>query len=88
MSVALVEQLARCFWMGDREGAMALLHPQVRIQQPGSLPHGGWYDGHDGVEKMGAVFARHWDRTITDPRPSWRPGPARPPATAPSGPSP
>jgi ketosteroid isomerase-like protein len=68
MSVALVERLARCFWFGDRDGAMELLHPQVRIQQPASLPHGGWFEGRDGMEKMGAVFARYWERTIEDPR--------------------
>jgi ketosteroid isomerase-like protein len=68
MSVALVERLARCFWVGDREGAEALLHPQVRIEQPASLPHGGWHEGRDGMAEMGAAFAQHWDRTIADPR--------------------
>ena len=68
MSVALVERLARCFWVGDREGAEELLHPQVRIEQPASLPHGGWHEGRDGMAAMGAAFARHWDRTIADPR--------------------
>lgn len=68
MTVALVERLARCFWVGDRDGAAELLHPQVRIQQPASLPHGGWHEGRDGMAEMGAAFARHWDRTIEDPR--------------------
>ena len=68
MSVLLVEQLGRCFRVGDREGALALLHPQVRIQQPASLPHGGWHEGYDGMAKMGEIFAQHWDRTIDDPR--------------------
>jgi ketosteroid isomerase-like protein len=68
MSVALVERLARCFWVGDREGAEELLHPQVRIEQPASLPHGGWHEGRAGMAEMGATFARHWDRTIADPR--------------------
>jgi len=68
MSVALVEQLARCFWVGDRDGARELLHPRIRIQQPASLPHGGWHEGLDGMDKMGAVFAQHWERKIADPR--------------------
>jgi ketosteroid isomerase-like protein len=68
MSAVLVERLARAFWLGDREGAMAFLHPDIRIQQPASLPHGGWHKGHDGMAKMGEAFARHWERTIDDPR--------------------
>lgn len=66
--VALVHEMARRFQAGDRDGAFELLHPQFRIQQPASLPHGGWHRGRDGMVEMGAEFARHWDRTITDPR--------------------
>jgi ketosteroid isomerase-like protein len=47
---------------------MALLHPDLRIEQPPSLPHGGEHRGHDGMAAMGAAFARHWTRTIEDPR--------------------
>jgi ketosteroid isomerase-like protein len=68
MSVALVEQLARCFFVGDRDGARALLHPRIRVQQPASLPHGGWHEGTEGMDAMGALFAEHWDRRIADPR--------------------
>ena len=67
-SVELVEELARRFRAGDRDGAAELLHPDFRIQQPGSLPHGGWHRGPEGMAAMGAAFARHWDRTIDDPR--------------------
>jgi uncharacterized protein len=66
--VGLVEDLARRFQAGDREGAMALLHPELRIEQPASLPHGGPHHGHEGMAAMGQAFARHWDRTIADPR--------------------
>ena len=66
--VELVEEMARRFGSGNFEGAFALLHPEFRIQQPGSFPHGGWHDGSEGMVAMGAVFAQHWDRTITDPR--------------------
>lgn len=62
--VALVEELGRRFQAGDRDGARALLHPQIRIEQPASLPHGGWHHGPAGLEAMGASFADHWDRTI------------------------
>jgi ketosteroid isomerase-like protein len=64
----VVRELARRFGAGDRDGALALLHPAVRIEQPASLPHGGLHHGHDGMARMGAAFAEHWDRTITDPR--------------------
>ncbi len=67
-NVALVEELARRFQSGDRDGAMQLFHPDVRIEQPASLPHGGWHVGPDGMAGMGVEFGRHWDRTIADPR--------------------
>jgi ketosteroid isomerase-like protein len=60
--------MARRFSAGDRRGALALLHPDFRIEQPASLPHGGWHRGADGMAQMGAEFGRHWDRTITAPR--------------------
>jgi uncharacterized protein len=67
-AVEVVRELARRFRSGDRDGALRLLHPKVRIEQPPSLPHGGWHHGHDGMGAMGATFARYWDRTIDEPR--------------------
>lgn len=64
----IVEELSGRFQSGDREGAFALYHPDLRIQQPDSLPHGGWYDGVAGLARMAEEFGRHWDRTIDDPR--------------------
>ena len=65
---AVVEELARRFGAGDLDGARALFHPDLRIEQPASLPHGGSHHGLDGMAGMGAAFAQHWERTITDPR--------------------
>jgi hypothetical protein len=66
--VGLVGELARRFQAGDREGAMLLLHPDLRIQQPDSLPHGGWHLGHEGMDRMSAAFGRYWARTISNVR--------------------
>jgi uncharacterized protein len=66
--VDVVRELSRRFQAGDREGAFALFHPDIRIVQPVSLPHGGVHEGHAGVVDMGTRFAEHWDRTIADPR--------------------
>lgn len=66
--VELVNEMARRFQAGDRDGAFELLHPEFRLQQPASLPHGGWHHGREGMIEMGTAFAQHWDRTITDPR--------------------
>lgn len=63
----LVEELGRRFRAGDWDGATALLHPSFRIQQPATLPHGGWYEGAEGMGAMSAEFARHWTRTISEP---------------------
>jgi ketosteroid isomerase-like protein len=64
----LVEELARRFGAGDRERAMKLLHPDFRIQQPESLPHGGWHYGADGMANMATTFGHYWDRTIGELR--------------------
>jgi ketosteroid isomerase-like protein len=64
----VVFELSRRFLAGDREGAAALLHPDLRIDQPPSLPHGGVHRGPAGMAAMGAAFAGHWDRTIGAPR--------------------
>jgi hypothetical protein len=47
--VEIVAELARRFAAGDGPGASALLHPKIRIEQPASLPHGGWHTGLDGM---------------------------------------
>jgi hypothetical protein len=65
--VELVQELGRRFRAGDRDGAFELLHPDLRIQQPVSFPHGGWHSGHDGMLEMSTSFGRYWTRTITDP---------------------
>jgi ketosteroid isomerase-like protein len=64
----VVSELSRRFEAGDGAGAMALFGDDVRIEQPASLPHGGWYCGHAGVAEMGQAFGRHWARQITNPR--------------------
>ena len=63
-AAAVVAELGRRFRAGDRDGARALLHPDLRIEQPASLPHGGSHHGPDGMDAMGAAFAEHWERTI------------------------
>jgi uncharacterized protein len=63
-AAAVVAELGRRFRAGDRAGARALLHPDLRIEQPSSLPHGGSHHGPAGMDAMGARFAEHWDRTI------------------------
>jgi len=62
--VGLVTEMGRRFSAGDRDGAFALLHPDFRLEQPASLPHGGWHAGTDGMMAMGVTFAGVWDRTI------------------------
>jgi uncharacterized protein len=65
--VELVQELGRRFRAGNQVGAFELLHPDLRIQQPASLPHGGWHSGHEGMLEMSGSFGRYWTRTIADP---------------------
>ena len=66
--VAVVIEMNRRFQSGDAAGAFALFHPDVVVEQPGSLPHGGAHKGHEGVAAMGAAFGEHWTRAIENPR--------------------
>jgi ketosteroid isomerase-like protein len=64
----LVTELARRFMAADGVGAFALFHDDIRLEQPLSLPHGGWHEGKAALGTMGHVFGQYWDRTIVDPR--------------------
>jgi len=64
----IVTELSPRFAAGDGAGALALFHPDIRIEQPASLPHGGSYHGHAGVAAMGESFGRYWERSIDNPR--------------------
>jgi ketosteroid isomerase-like protein len=64
----LVGELSRRFQSGDVDGARAIYADGIRLQQPTSLPHGGWHEGLVGLDAMAATFASHWDRTITGAR--------------------
>ena len=64
----VITELAKRFMAGDGAGAFALFHDDIRIEQPASLPHGGWHEGKDGMAAMGAVFGQYWTRVIEDPR--------------------
>jgi ketosteroid isomerase-like protein len=64
----IVRQLAERFLAGDRAGALELFSPDLVIEQPGSLPHGGTHRGVDGMAAMAEMFGRYWDRHIEDIR--------------------
>ncbi|HEY7106156.1 MAG TPA: nuclear transport factor 2 family protein [Acidimicrobiia bacterium] len=63
-----VEELARRLRASEYAAVLEMFHPDVRVQQPSSLPHGGWHEGRTAVDAMGATFGTYWERTITDPR--------------------
>jgi hypothetical protein len=62
-AATVVAELGRRFRAADGT-AGELFAPDFRIEQPASLPHGGWHDGLAGMGAMGATFAEHWERTI------------------------
>jgi ketosteroid isomerase-like protein len=66
-AVAVINEMARRFQSGDVAGAFGLMHPEIRVQQPESLPHGGWHTGQAGMAAMNAEAGQHWDRAIVSP---------------------
>lgn len=67
-AVEVVREMARLFQSGDAEGAYALFAPDIVIEQPSSLPHGGRYVGRDGMAAMAAAIGQNWTRSTVDPR--------------------
>lgn len=45
---------------GSYEDFLALLHPQVRITLPESVPHGGSYEGRDGARQLRQRLLGAW----------------------------
>jgi ketosteroid isomerase-like protein len=64
----VVRELGARYRSGDVASAAALYQPDVRIEQPASLPHGGSHIGADGMAEMATRFSEHWDRTIGEAR--------------------
>ena len=67
-AVETVTELTRRFGGGSGAPATELLHPDVTVEQPGSLPHGGVYRGVAGLGDMAAAFGKNWERVIENPR--------------------
>jgi ketosteroid isomerase-like protein len=67
-NASIVRRLAERFLAGDRAGAVELFSPDLVIDQPGSLPHGGTHHGVAGMAAMAEMFGRYWDRRIEDIR--------------------
>jgi len=45
----------------DLGSLLALLDPDIVVEVPGSLPHGGLWRGHHGFEALFAAVAAHWN---------------------------
>ncbi len=67
-AVETVREVSRRFRAGDFDDAFRLYHPDISVEQPASLPHGGRHTGLLGLADMAAEFGRHWERTIGEPR--------------------
>ena len=66
-AAAVMAELARRFRAGDIDGANELYHPELRIEQPSSLPHGGVHRGREGAAEMAKIAGEYWGREIGDP---------------------
>ncbi len=45
---------------GSYEDFVALLHPEIRISLPASLPHGGSYQGKEGARQLREKLLAAW----------------------------
>jgi ketosteroid isomerase-like protein len=54
---------------GDLPGALAYIHPDIRISEPPSMPYGGDYEGYEGFKLLMGKIEQTWA--------SWRETPNR-----------
>jgi ketosteroid isomerase-like protein len=50
--LATVRRFNELIGVGDLEGAIALLHPDVVVREPPGLPYGGEYRGRDAFREL------------------------------------
>jgi uncharacterized protein len=62
-AVATVRRMEELAQQGDLEGAMALMHPEVVIHEPESMPYGGTYHGREGAAAIGRKLAEMFEPT-------------------------
>ena len=48
----------------DAEGLLGMMDPAVRLWEPESLPHGGAYEGHEGIGAFLGKLADHYEPDI------------------------
>jgi uncharacterized protein len=58
---AVVRRFLALSQAGDRAGASALLHSEVRVIEADSLPYGGLHTGPDGFHALVKRVFRNWD---------------------------
>lgn len=64
MSSANVELIKRAygeFAKGNIEGGLSLLHPDISVHEPDSLPYGGTYKGIEGYKQIVARLVQEWE---------------------------
>jgi uncharacterized protein len=62
-AVATVRRMEDLSQAGDLEGAIALMHPDVVIHEPESMPYGGTHHGRQGAVAMGGMLAEMFEPT-------------------------
>jgi ketosteroid isomerase-like protein len=65
-NVAVLKGAYERFAAGDIPGVMEALDPSVSWRVPDVVPHGGTFEGHDGVGEFFAGIGEAWDGLAVD----------------------
>jgi uncharacterized protein len=65
----LVNGAYEAFARGDIDGVLGAVDPGVRWRVPAVLPHGGAFEGREGVGRFFAGLAERWDGLEVDADP-------------------
>lgn len=66
--VAVVRSAYEAFGRGDVPGVIGVLAESVSWNAPPVLPHGGVFDGHDGVGRFFQGIGASWEDLRVDPK--------------------
>jgi uncharacterized protein len=58
----LIQLFLKKLRAGDQAGAMSHIHPEVVIDEPGSLPQSGEHRGHEAPLRLRTMITDLWDQ--------------------------
>jgi len=60
----ILKNMLAKFQAGDYVGGEAFLHPELMVDEPESIPHGGIFKGRDASRRVKEIIRATWDQQM------------------------